>query len=377
MQTYGRLPFIADWGEGCILYDHNGKKYLDLIGGIATCSVGHGNKAVADAVAVQSKKLICASNLLYTSAQVQLAQKLDEISGLQRTFFCNSGAEANEAAIKLAKKVTKKKQFIAFEHSFHGRTTGSLAATWKQEYKEKFTPLMPQVVFAKFGDMESVKKVFTSEMAAVLVEPIQGEAGAMTPPKGFLSQLLDLCHKNNGLLIVDEVQTGTARTGKFFAYQHENILPDIVTTAKGLANGVPIGVCLSNLDFERKDHASTFGGNSLSCAAALATIEYIENNNLLHNAEERGKQMMTLLQRTNEKYKCIKEIRGMGLLIGVEFHQAYAKTIVEKCLEQGLLTNNTDERTLRFLPPLIITKEQIEEAIAILEKVVATLEREK
>ena len=281
MQTYTRFNLVVDHGKGCYIYDKDGKGYLDFLGGIATCSVGHGNKEVAKAISEQAKKLINITNLYYTELQVVLAEKLSKLSSLKKCFFCNSGTEANEAAIKLAKKITGKKQFIAFEHSFHGRTAASLAATWKEKYKKPFEPLGLDVKFVKYNNIEDLEKVISKDIAAIIIEPIQGEAGVIVPEKGYLKKVKEICEKNNILMIADEVQSGTGKTGKFFAYQHENIIPDIVTLAKGLANGVPIGVCISNLDFDKGDHASTFGGNNISCAAANATIDYIQKNNIL------------------------------------------------------------------------------------------------
>src|SRR3989338_1354678 len=275
MQTYGRFDVVIDHGKGCYVYDKEGKEYLDFLGGLATCAVGHGNPAVSKAISEQAKKLINMTNLYYTEPQAVLAEKLSMLSGLQKCFFCNSGTEANEAAIKLAKKITKKKRFIAFEGSFHGRTTASLSATWKVKYKDPFTPLAPDVVFAKYDDIDSLKSVISADFAAVIIEPIQGEAGIIVPEPGYLKRVEELCHANGVLLIIDEVQAGTGRTGKFFAYLHEQVKPDIVTTAKGLANGIPIGVCISDYDFDRGEHASTFGGNNLSCAAANAVIDYM------------------------------------------------------------------------------------------------------
>lgn len=369
MQTYTRLNLVADYGKGCYIYDKNGKKYLDFLGGIATCTVGHGNTAVVKAISEQAKKLINITNLYYTEPQVILAEKLCKLSGLSKCFFCNSGAEANEAAVKLAKKITGKKKFIAFEHSFHGRTTGSLALTWKEKYKKPFEPLMPEVVFVPYDDVKALEKAVTSEIAAVIIEPIQGEAGIIIPSSGYLKKVKEICVKNKILLIIDEVQSGNGRTGKFFAYLHENVKPDIVTTAKGLANGVPIGVCISDLDFDKGNHASTFGGNSLACAAANATIEYILKNKLMENAVKVGNYFMEKLNELKKKHSVIKKVKGKGLMIGVELNSDKAKEIVEKCLEKGLIINNATDNILRFLPPLIITEKDVDKAVGILESV--------
>jgi len=367
MQTYGRYNLAVDHSKGCYVYDPNGKKYLDFLGGIACAPLGHGNEYVAKAIAMQAKKLVQISNLYYSEQQVVLAEKLVKLSGLGKCFFCNSGTEANEAAIKLAKKVTGKKKFIAFEHAFHGRTTGSLAATWKEKYKTPFEPLTPEVTFVKYNDINALEKAITNDIAAVIIEPIQGEAGIVVPDSGYLKKVEQLCNKNNVLLIVDEVQSGNGRTGKFFAYLHEGIKPDIVTTAKGLANGVPIGVCIAKegIDFDKGNHASTFGGNSLSCAAANATIDYMLKEKLMENATTVGNYFMKKLH----ELKNIKKVKGKGLMIGVELNEDKAKDIVDKCIEKGLLLNNATENVLRFLPPLIITKKDVDDAIKILKEV--------
>lgn len=370
MQTYTRFNLALDHGKDSYVYDTNGKKYLDFITGIACVPAGHGNKVIAKAISKQAKKLIQVSNMYYTEPQAILAEKLSQLSGLQKCFFCNSGAEANESAIKLAKKVTGKKKFIAFEHSFHGRTTASLALTWKEKYKEPFKPLAPDVIFVKYNDIKALEKAISKDIAAVIIEPIQGEGGIIVPDKGYFKKVEEMCNKNNILLIVDEVQTGNGKTGKFFAYLHENIKPDIVTTAKGLANGVPIGVCIAKagIDFDKGNHASTFGGNNLACAAAIATIDYILNNDLMQNAVEIGNYFMEKLN--NLKNPLIKKVKGKGLMIGVELNKPIAKEIVEKCLEKGLLLNNVTETTLRFLPSLTIKKKHVDEAITILNRVI-------
>lgn len=369
MQTYSRFNLVVEHGKGCYIYDKDGKKYLDFLGGIATCSVGHGNPEVSKAICSQAKKLINITNLYYTEPQVILAEKLAKLSGLKKCFFCNSGTEANEAAIKLAKKITGKKKFIAFKDSFHGRTTASLALTWKEKYKKPFEPLGLDVVFVEYNDINALEKTITPEIAAVVIEPIQGEAGVIVPDKGYLKKVEEICHKNNILLIIDEVQSGNGKTGKFFAYQHENVKPDIVTLAKGLANGIPIGVCISNYEFDKSEHASTFGGNNLSCAAANAVIDYILDNKLMENAVKVGNYFMKKLNELKNKYKIIKKVKGKGLMIGVELNENKAKEITEKCLEKGLIINNATDNILRFLPPLVISEKEVDEAVGILKGV--------
>ena len=369
MQSYGRFGIVIEKGKGYYVYDKEGKKYLDFIGGLATCSVGHGNSEVAKAVYLQAKKLAGVSNLYYMEPQAILAKKLSELSGLKKCFFCNSGAEANEAAIKLAKKFTGKKEFIAFKNSFHGRTTGSLAATWKVKYREAFTPLAPDVHFVAYDDINAFKEMINERTAGIIIEPIQGEAGIIVPKPGFLKKIKEVCEEKKILMIVDEVQTGCGRTGSFFEYQNEGVLPDIVTTAKGLANGIPIGVCLSNLEFDKGDHGSTFGGNNISCAAAIATIDFIEKNSLMKNASETGDYFMQRLTELSKRKKIIKEVRGKGLIVGVELNEDKAKEIVNKALLAGLLCNAAAENVIRFLPPLIITKKEVDKAVRILKKI--------
>jgi len=369
MQTYNRFNLIADYGKGCYIYGKDGNKYLDFLGGIATCSVGHGNKEVAKAICEQAKKLINITNLYYTEPQVILAEKLSKLSGLKKCFFCNSGAEANEAAVKLAKKISGKKKFIAFKHSFHGRTSSSLALTWKEKYKKPFEPLGLEVVFVEYDNVKALEKAISNDIAAVIIEPIQGEAGIIVPSKGYLKKIEEICKKNKILLIIDEIQSGNGKTGKFFAYLYENVKPDIVTLAKGLANGVPIGVCISDLDFDKGEHASTFGGNNLSCSAANATIDYILKNKLMENAVKVGNYFMEKLNGLKKKYKIIKKVKGKGLMVGVELNKNKAKEITEKCLEKGLIINNATEDILRFLPPLIVGKKEVDESIEILEEV--------
>jgi predicted acetylornithine/succinylornithine family transaminase len=367
MQTYKRANIVFTTGEGCYVFDSEGKKYLDFIGGIATCTVGHGNKEVADAVHAQMLKLASVSNLYYMEPQALLAGKLAELSGLKRCFFCHSGAEANEAAIKLAKKVTGKKHFIAFKDSFHGRTTGSLALTWKQQFKEPFLPLSPEVSFVDYDDIEALESAITDETAGVFVEAIQGEAGIVVPKPGFLKEVRNLCDDKNILMIIDEVQTGVGRTGKFFAYQHEDVKPDIVTVAKGLANGLPIGACLSDYQLEAGEHGSTLGGNNISCVAALETLDYIDRHDLVKNAAAVGEYFMNKLKGLKKDTE-VSDVRGKGLMVAIKLKSGKSKEIVDKCLELGLVCNSPAPDVIRFLPPLIVTETQADECIEILKE---------
>lgn len=368
MQTYQRFDIIFERGEGCYIYDKQGKKYLDFFGGVATCAVGHANKEIAQVISDQAHKLLSVSNYYYTEPQILLAKKLSELSGLQKCFFCLSGTESNEAAIKLAKKVTGKSEFIAFKGSFHGRTTGSLALTWNPKYREPFLPLSPSVKFAEYNDLASARELINTNTAAIFVEPLQGEAGIVTPKPGFLRGIRKLCDDAQILMIVDEVQTGVGRTGKFFAYQHEGILPDIVTTAKSLANGIPIGVCLSNFEFEHGDHGTTLGGNNLSAAAALATIEYIEEHDLQNNAFTVGDYLVKQLMEMDQGQQ-IDRVRGKGLILGIVLKNENSADIVGSALKAGLIVNSPAPNIIRMLPPLTITKQQADECVSILKKV--------
>ena len=370
MQTYSRFDVIIEHGKDCYVFDKDGKRYLDLVGGLATCSVGHGNEKVAEAVCNQSKKLLNITNLYYTEPQIILAKKLAGLSGLSKCFFCNSGAEANEAAIKLARKHTGKTDIIAAKNAFHGRTLAALSATWKEKFRKKFKPLVPGFTFVDYDNIAAVKEAITEKTAAVIVEPIQGESGIIVPSDEYLTGLKKLCEEKNILLILDEIQTGTGRTGKFFSYLHYNVKPDIVTIAKGLANGIPIGVMIAGkgIEFDKGDHASTFGGNNLSCAAANAVIDFISENDLMKNAVETGNYFIKKLNELKIKHEVIKEVRGKGLMIGVEL-TAECKDIADKCLETGLLVNCASDKVLRFLPPLIITKGEIDAALSILDEV--------
>ncbi len=379
LQVFGRYPVAIEQGKGCYVWDFAGKKYIDMIGAIATCSVGHGNKVVVKAITEQAKKIITATNLYYTEPQLVLAKKLAELSGLQKSFFTNSGSEANETAIKIAIKYTKKHEFICAVNCFHGRTLGALSATWKPKFKKPFEPLLDKFVFVEYNNADAVEKAVTENTAAVMIEPIQGEGGVIVPNADYLKKLREICDRKNLLLIVDEVQAGTGKTGKFFAYQHSEILPDIVTIAKGIANGVPLGATIVSEKvascMEKGDHGCTFGGNPLACSAGIATIRYIEENKLMQNAAEVGKYFLDelnklrALNKNNEKY--IKEVRGIGLMVSIEVSEeaaAKCKEIVLKLHENGLLCAQTSDVNIRFLPALILTKKDADKAVKIIKK---------
>jgi len=371
MQTGRRLPVTFVRGRGCLLYDDAGREYLDLVAGIAVNLLGHAHPEVVAAVTKQSAELIHTSNLYYSEPQVALAKRLVELSFPSRVFFCNSGAEANEAAIKIAHKWGKQHKGGAFEiitaeKSFHGRTMGAVAATGQPKYQEAFQPLVPGFTHVPYGDLEAVKAATGDNTVAVMVEPVIGEGGVIVPPDGYLKGLRAWCDEADLLLIVDEVQTGFGRTGRWFAYQHEGIVPDVMTLAKGLGGGVPIGACLAvpRADvFEPGDHGSTFGGQPLACTAALATLEVIESQRLVEHAAEVGE----LLHDSLAQVPGISTVRGRGMMQAVVFNEPQAKTVQNRCLEAGLVVNAVDDHVLRLVPPLIMTADDVEKAVEILK----------
>lgn len=380
MQTYSRLEIVIEHGKGCYIFDKEGKKYIDLVGGLATCIIGHGNKELAEAVKSQIEKITNPTNLYYTEEQVILAERLAKLSGLNKSFFSNSGTESIEAAIKLARKHTGKTDIISTKGGFHGRTLGSLSATGKEKIKKPFEPMLEGFVHVEYGNADAVDKAVTQKTAAVIVEPIQGESGVIIPPRDYLNRLREICDKHNILMVLDEVQTGNGRTGKFFAFQHSGIKPDIVALAKGLANGIPIGATIAVEDvadsFKKGDHGSTFGGNPVACKAANFTVNYIIKNKLMENAGVQGNYLLKRLRSINSE--SIGDIRGKGLMIGMEIKEKSnrkagdiaAEDIVNKCIDSGLLINLTAERVLRLLPPLTINEKIIDEAIGVLRKII-------
>lgn len=371
--------FAVKSGKGCYLYDLNGKEYLDFSSGIACCSTGHCHKEVVKAAQKQMKELIhiCIGVALY-EPYIKLGEELQKIVPIPeaRTFCCQSGSEAVEAAIKLAKYATKKPGIIAFQGAFHGRTMGALSATTsKMKYRDGYEPLLPEVYIAPF-DLTVVEGLMKAhQIAGVIIEPILGEGGYAVVPFPFLQGLRKLCDDNGVLLIVDEVQTGLGRTGKWFASEHFGIVPDIMTLAKGIASGFPLGACVGKKEIMEKwspgAHGSTFGGNPVNCAAAIATIDVIKKKNLVGKAEKLGKYLKKKLTDLDKKYEAIKEVRGMGLMIGVDFGDTdKVKKVMNKCLELGLVLISTggDGTVIRFIPPLIVKKPQLDAALEIFEK---------
>lgn len=368
MNTYGRLPVAFESGDGCWLYDTDGNKYFDTFFGIAVCGLGHTHPAVTKAIKEQAGRLVHCSNLYHNPVQARLAQKICQISGMEKVFFSNSGAEANEAAIKLARKFGHEKgiktpTILVMENSFHGRTMATLTATGNRKAQAGFEPLLSGFVRTTFNDIDEIEKIAKTNpnIVAIFLEPIQGEGGLSIASNAYLEQIRAICDKHNWLMMLDEVQTGNGRTGRYFAYQNTTIKPDVVTTAKGLGNGFPIGACLThgkaNMVLTPGSHGSTFGGNPLGCAAALATIDEILNNNLCDRADIMGKRIVENLRSELLDANYIKEIRGKGLMIGIEM-ESPCPEIVPLAKAKGLLLNVTSEKVIRLLPSLAMTDEE-------------------
>lgn len=372
MQTGRRLPVTFVRGEGCLVYDEEGKEYLDLVAGIAVNLLGHSHPDIARSVAGQARILIHTSNLYFTRPQVELARRLVELSFPSRVFLCNSGAEANEAAIKLARKWGTKNRDGAFEiitavGSFHGRTLATVTAGGQAKYSDPFKPLPDGFVHVAFNDIEAIKTATTERTVAVMLEPVMGEIGIIPAAPGYLKAVRAWCDEKGLLLILDEVQTGLGRTGKWFAHQHHGITPDVMTLAKGLGGGIPIGACLAapRADvFEPGDHGSTFGGNPLACMAALTVLTVIERDGLVGHAAEMGELLNGVLHGLGAK-----DVRGLGLMQAAEFAEPHAKAFQQSCLEAGLIINAVDESSIRLVPPLIITAAEIDRAQATMRKV--------
>lgn len=363
MQTYGRQPVALEKGRGAVVWDVEGKSYIDCLAGIAVNNVGHAHPQVVEAICKQAKKLIHTSNLYYIQEQAELAEILVENSTLDLAFFCNSGAEAVEGAIKLARKYTGKGEIITMENSFHGRTLTALTATGQKKYQKGFEPLTPGFKHVPFGNIDAVENVISENTAAVLVEPIQGEGGVIVPPEGYLKELKILCQEKDVLLIFDEVQTGFGRTGEMFASQTFNVTPDITTLAKGIAGGFPMGAIMASQEvggaFKPGDHAATFGGGPLACAAAKASIRVILDKDLLTRSKENGKYFASKLNSLKNKHEIVKEVRGSGLMLGLELEENCAD-MVNDMRERGVLINCAADKVLRFVPPLTIEKYQID-----------------
>ena len=374
--NYGRLPRVIVKGEGCYLYDADGNKILDMFPGWAVSAIGHCHPRVVEALRKQAGELLHIDNTFYSEPQGVLAKLLSERAFGGKCFFCNSGAEANEAALKLARLHTagQKYRFITAEGSFHGRTFATMTATAQPKHHEGLLPLLPGFVYVPFNDIDALEAAFSDEVAAVMVEPIQGEGGINLATAEYLQAIRRLCDENGALLIFDEVTTGIGRTGKWFAYQHFDVEPDMITMAKALGGGVAIGAMMATEQVAASlvpgKHATTFGGNALVCAAAIAVIEAIEQENLLENANRLGQYTIDNLRQLQQKHSIIDSVRGIGLMIGVQLNSP-GVAIVNKCLEKGLRINCTQGTVLRFMPPMIANQSQIDQAIAILDSVLS------
>ncbi len=373
MSTHARLPVSFERGAGAWLWDTEGRKYLDAFSGLAVCGLGHAHPAVAEALCAQAQRLLHTSNVYRIAKQEQLGAELARVSGMDKVFFCNSGAEANEAAIKLARLHGHRKNIelptiIVTEGSFHGRTLATLAATGNAKIKQGFEPEVQGFVRVPFDDLNAVAALAknNSSIAAVLVEPVQGEGGINIARADYLPGLRKLCDEHGWLMMLDEVQTGMCRTGKWFAFQHTKVMPDVMTLAKSLGNGVPIGACLAHGAaaelFQPGSHATTFGGNPLVCAAALAVISVMEKEQLAARAAQLGENMLSGLKRALQGNSHIKDIRGLGLMIGIELDRPCTE-LVKLALAQGLLINIAAERVVRLLPPLIISDAEAEQIV--------------
>ncbi|MFH0812476.1 MAG: aspartate aminotransferase family protein [Pseudomonadota bacterium] len=378
--TYNRFPIVLVRGEGSRVWDQDGKEYLDFVAGLAVCNLGHCHPKIVEAITIQARKLLHVSNLYHIQPQIELAKLLVHSSFADKVFFCNSGAEANEGAIKLARKYMrdnyKEERFeiIVMHNSFHGRTLATLTATGQDKFKVGFAPLVPGFKHVPFNDMEALRRAVTDQTSAIMVEPIQAEGGVNCPSDNYFPELRAFCDEKKLLLIFDEVQVGMGRTGKLFAYEHYGITPDIMTLAKALAGGLPIGAILARNEvaqsFTAGTHASTFGGNPLITAAGIASLTSLNDPALLEHCRSMGAYFMDKLNQLKGKYSFIREVRGKGLLIGVELDRPGAE-IVNKCLEKRVLINCVQDKVLRFLPPLIVTKEEVDRVIATLDEVLS------
>ncbi len=374
LNTYGPRKLAIVRGEGARLWDAEGREYLDFFAGIAVCNLGHCHPKVTEAICDQARTLVHVSNLYYIEPQVKLAALLSQHCFADKWFFCNGGAEANEAAIKLARRfwVTQgapRPEIVVAEQSFHGRTMATVTATGQPKYHQGFEPLMPGFSYVPYGDAEALAAALTPQVGLVLLEPVQGEGGVRVPPSGYLTEVRRLCDQNRTLLAFDEVQTGLGRTGTLFAYEHEGVTPDIITLAKGLGNGVPIGAmgCSNTIadGFAPGAHACTFGGNPLSAAAAVATLQVLTSPDFITNAAKTGATLMRQLLDIALDHACILEVRGRGLMVGVEFDRPVAP-VIAALLDAGIICGPAGPNVLRFLPPLIIDQTAVDCVVAAL-----------
>jgi acetylornithine aminotransferase/acetylornithine/N-succinyldiaminopimelate aminotransferase len=385
LQTYERNPYLFVSGQGVHLRDENGHDYLDLLSGIGVSALGYAHPAVEEAIQRQSTRLIHTSNLFFHEHTAELALRLTEISGLDRVFLCNSGTEAWEAALKLARAhagLLRSQgrnigaKFLALEHSFHGRSMGSVATTHKEKYREPFEPVMPGVEFVCFNDVADLRAKFSNEICGICIEPVQGEGGIHPISREFFAAARQLCDSTGALLLADEIQSGMGRTGKWFAYQHYGILPDVTTLAKPIANGIPMGAMLCTnaaaSAITPGMHGTTFGGGPLACAVAIAVIDTIKRENLLEHIRDVGDFFHEELTKLAARHDCIVDVRGFGLMLGVELNSAdLAKRVTAQLMEQRIIINRTSDTVLRFLPPFILERKHVETTIKALDEIIS------
>jgi len=373
VKGYAKKAVVLAKGKGAFLWDINGKKYLDFTGNYGVCVVGYSRPEIIQAIKKQIERLIPCHGSFYNEARAELLEKIVQIAprGLTRVFLGNSGTEAVECAIKMARKFTKKPEIIAMMGGFHGKTMGALSATWKKKYRKPFQPLVPYFKHVQRYEIQKIKEAITEKTAAIIVEPVQGEGGVIVPPEGFFQSLRELCDKTGILLIMDEVQTGMGRTGKMFACEHWKMTPDIMCLGKSIAGGLPMGVTIAREEIasslEVGEHTSTFGGNPVVCAAASATIELILKEKLPERAAKLGRYFLDKLRELQFKYRVIREVRGLGLMIGVEL-RVQVLNIILGAIQKGVLILDAGKNVLRFLPPLIVTEKHIDRVVAVLEE---------
>ena len=383
LHTYDRHPILLTHGKGAYVYADDGSRYLDFLSGIGVMALGYSHPAITRVIREQAGKMVHCSNLFYSEYPSLLAQKLVKLSGLERAFFCNSGTEAWEGALKIARAVAsgkglkKRTRFLALENSFHGRTMGAVATTYTEKYRKPFAPLMPGVSFVKFDDVEDLKRKFDQDVCAVCIEPIQGEGGVHPVSREFMQTARELTQASGALLLLDEIQCGLGRTGKMFAYQHYGVKPDVVTLAKPLAAGLPLGAVLVTADvagaIHPGMHGTTFGGGPLACAVALEVLKVIEEKKILAHVKEVGGYFLHLLQQLDARHGCIVDVRGAGLMLGVELDSAdLAKAAMKAMMEQKIIINRTHETVLRFLPPFVVTKKQVEVVVKALDQILSS-----
>ena len=383
LHTYDRLPVLFTHAKGVYLFADDGSKYLDFLSGIGVMALGYSHPAITKVIKQQAEKLVHVSNLFYTEQPSALAQKLAKLSGLDRAFFSNSGTEAWEGALKIARVVasgkglTKRTRFLALENSFHGRTMGSVATTFTEKYRKPFAPVMPGVTFVKFNDVEDLKANFDDDVCAICLEPIQGEGGIHAVSPEFMKAARELTKKSGALLLLDEIQCGLGRTGKMFAFQHYGVKPDVVTIAKPLAAGLPLGAILVTeevaLAIHPGMHGTTFGGGPLACAVALEVLKVIDEDKILRNVKEVGGYFLDLLQQLDTRHGCIVDVRGVGLMVGLELDSVdLAKAVQKAMFDQKIIINRTHETVLRFLPPFVITKKHVETVVKALDQILSS-----